>query len=317
MKHLRDRACALAGLAAVVALLVTLTARPAAAYSSDGNDMVVFGGQHLVVRSGQEVTGDLVVIGGSADVYGRVDGDAVAIGGRIYIAPAGRINGSLVNMGGSIDNESNQPPGHPVPENVPTPLAPPVPVIIHTESGFDWGWTWFYLVDAVLTALAFLLFPSLTRSARTHLLDNPIVAGVLGFFSPIIFALVLVALAITIIGIPLIPLAIIATIAGYLVGKAAIAELLGERIFVAAKASGTPLGAVLVGLGVLFVVCAVTGWLGVVIYFCLVALAIGSALPMLRSIAPRRRPPTITPPAGPPPFSPPVDPARTSPPATQ
>lgn len=307
----------IAALAMVAGTLVT--AMPALADSSDNSgDMVVMGGEHEVVRPDQEITGDLVVIGGSADVYGKVDGDAAAIGGRIYIAPHGRVAGSLVNVGGVIDNQSNNSgtgvkPAPVVPSfPSPAPITAPEP----PQPSFDWGWAWFYLVDALLTIVAFLLFPVLARQAATHMHDNPVMSGVLGFFSPIILVLVIVALAITIIGIPLIPLAILVSILGYLVGKAAIAEFLGERIYRATSSQPNPLGAVLVGTGVLFLVCAITGWIGIILYFCLVALAVGSALPMLRAIAPRRPPAPIVPPSSPT-FSPPADPAHITPPSPQ
>jgi hypothetical protein len=292
-----------------------LWAAPAAAADNSNGDVVVMGGDHDVIKPDQEVTGDLVVIGGSADVYGKVDGDAAAIGGRIYIAPSGHVAGDLVNLGGVIDNQSSSSIGHrgtvmpPVQIPSPEPLQMPGP----PQPFFDWGWTWFYLVDALLTIVAFLLFPLLTRQAAINLHDNPVVSGVLGFFSPIIFVLVIIALAITIIGIPLIPLAVLVTIVGYLVGKAAIAEFLGDRIFIAARSKSNPLAAVLVGASILFVLCTVTGWIGIVLYFCLAALSVGAALPLVRAIAPKRPPGAM---AGPstPAFSPPVDPAHMGPP---
>ncbi|HXW52049.1 MAG TPA: hypothetical protein VEJ41_08670 [Candidatus Acidoferrales bacterium] len=305
---------------AVVAgtLLVSTPARADVSPDSSG-DVVVLGGQHEIVRPDQEVTGDLVVIGGSADIYGKVDGDAAAIGGRIYIAPHGHVAGSLVNVGGVIDNESNSSgtPVRPMPSPLmtfpsPEPIMPPQP----PQPSFDWGWTWFYLVDALLTIVAFLLFPALVRQAATNMIDNAVMAGVLGFFSPIILVLVIIALAITIIGIPLIPLAILVSILGYLVGKAAIAEFLGDRIFRSTSKQSNPVGAVLIGTAILFVVCSITGWIGIVLYFSLVAVSVGAALPMLRAIAPRKPPTPIVPPSAPT-FSPPVDPAQITPPAPQ
>jgi hypothetical protein len=311
------RACAIL-VAALAAGAVFFAAAPALAAEKNG-DVVVFG-EHVVIKRGQEVTGDLVVLGGEADVYGKVDGDAAAIGGHIYIAPSGHVNGSLVQVGGTIDNQSSTSGGRRV-EPVMPPMPTPPPVVVppseqEPKAGFDWGWTWFYLVDALLTIVAFLLFPVLTRQSRLNLHDNPVMAGVLGFFSPIIFVVVIIALAITIIGIPLIPLAVLLTILGYLVGKAAIAEFLGERILSATKRAPNPLGSELLGVALLFVLCAATGLVGGFTYWCLALLAVGAALPMLRAIAPRRQPPTIAPPAGPT-FSPPVDPAHIHPPATQ
>ena len=306
-------------LALLAACLVVATPRAALAYSSgdnSGDDVVVLGGQHETIREGQEVSGDLVVIGGSADVYGTVDGDAVALGGRIYISPKGHVNGSLVNLGGVIDNRSNQPQGRgnevtpPVePTTPPEAAEPPVP-------WYQEGWTTFFFFDALLVLIAFLLFPNRTRSAGEHLADNPAMAGILGFFSPIIFTVVVTAFAITIVGIPLIPVAVLATVAGYLLGKAAIAEFIGARLLEVFKvAQPRPIAVIGAGLLLLFVLTAATGWIGVIIYFCVAALSIGSSLYMLtRTAQTYRRTPTITPPTTPT-FHPPVDPSRMGPPA--
>jgi hypothetical protein len=307
--------------ALLAACLVVATPRAALAYASTDNsnndDVVVLGGQHETIREGQEVSGDLVVIGGSADVYGTVDGDAVALGGRIYIAPKGHVNGSLVNLGGVIDNRSNQPQGRGGHQITP-PVEPTVPPEV-VEPPVPWyqeGWTTFFFFDSLLVFIAFLLFPNRTRSAGEHLADNPVMAGILGFFSPIIFAVVVTALAITIVGIPLIPVAVLATVAGYLLGKAAIAEFIGIRLLEVFKvAQPKPIAVISAGLLLLFVLTAATGWIGVVIYFCIAALSIGASLYMLtRTAQTYRRAPTVTPHA-PPTFSPPADPSRMGPPA--
>lgn len=300
--------------AQLVLVGLLLLAAPSIAQADNSNgDMVVFGGQHETVREGQEVSGDLVVIGGSADVFGKVDGDAVAIGGRIYIAPSGHVDGSLVNVGGTIDNESNGTQGH---HGYLVPPTPPSTETLPETDNRDW-WLPFLFIDALLALVAFLLFPIATRNSADHLLDNPIMAGMLGFFSPLIFVLVIIALAITVVGIPLLPLAVILTFVGYLIGKAAIAEFLGGRIFEVTKmAQPKPILAVAVGLLVLTVVSAL-GWVGVVFYFCLMALALGASLyALLRTAQARRRmPPSVTPPAPPSQFSPPASQTPTSPPA--
>lgn len=311
---------------AIVALvaIVFLFAGPhgaARALTSDSKgDVLVFGGQHVVIQKDQEVSGDLVVFGGSADVRGTVDGDAVTMGGKIYIAPEGRVNGSLVNVGGTIDNQSNA-PAHggaaPPPTAMPTPqpdMGSEMPMPVTPWYRSDWGG--FFFFDALLAFLTFLLFPMRTRIAMDHLSDNPVLSGMLGFFSPIIFVLVIIALAITLVGIPLMPLAVLATIAGYLLGKAAIAQFIGTRLLDVFKvAQPKTAGAVALGLGVLFVLSAATGWLGIVFYFCVAALAVGTSLYMLTRTAQTYRRPSFPPAA--PTFSPPVDPTHAGPPANQ
>lgn len=309
-------------------LMVALLCTPARALASDnsGDDMVVFGG-HQTVQEGQDVDGDLVVLGGSADVYGHVHGDAVAIGGKIYIAPQGEVDGSFVSLGGSIDNQSSVTPHTRTvkPRHTFGPIPPIPPVATQTPeepASLVNGWTTFVLIDALLVLVAFLLFPVKTREAMEYLLENPLVAGIAGFFSPIILALVLVALAITVIGIPLIPLVLVMTALGYLVGKAALAAFVGNRLFeVAHVQSPKPIASMLIGLLILTVI-SMFSWEGFVIYFLIGAISLGAALyGLVRVLNSRRRLTSYIPPVPPPQpppaheFAPPAGPAPTGPPA--
>lgn len=312
-------------LALLAAILCWALPAPARAFSSSGgDDMVVFGG-HQEVKQGQEVDGDLVVFGGSADVYGTVHGDAVAIGGGIHVWPQGSVEGSFVSLGGSINNESTITPHTPRHHrSAPVPPVPPVapdtvtpPDVVDQPSSLN-GWGSFFALDALLVLLAFLLFPVKTREATEYLLENPLVAGVAGFFSPIILALLVTALAITVIGIPLIPLVLIMTVIGYLIGKAALAAFLGNRLFEVARVqSPKPIVSMLLGLAILTVI-SMFGWAGIVIYFCIGAIALGTALyGFVRVVNKRRRLTSFIPPAAPPAqeYAPPVGPAPTGPPA--
>lgn len=323
------------GVIAVAVLMVLWLLPTAPALASDSSDdMVVFGGDQTV-KEGQVVHGDLVVLGGNADVYGQVEGDAVCIGGHIYIAPQGSVLGSLVSLGGAIENESSTAPharrASPTPAPEPTeqpevtPATPvPTPMHVHRHVGSDFwqNWTSFIVMDALFVLLAFLLFPLRTRNTIDHLIDNPLMGAVIGFFSPVIFVLMVIALCITVIGIPLLPLLAIAAFLGYLVGKAALAVIIGDRLFQVAKAAPPkPVVGMLVGLLILVVI-STTTWLGVVLYWVIMALALGAALYAMTRTAQIHRQARQAVVSGPPPpppaaagFAPPVGPAPTGPPA--
>ncbi|MDQ6780852.1 MAG: hypothetical protein M3Z37_06840 [Candidatus Eremiobacteraeota bacterium] len=320
----RARTVAPLALLSVVAAVICLSAWPSSARASDnGNDMVVFAGSQTL-QAGQEVDGDLVVIGGNADVHGHVHGDAVAIGGRIYVAPEGQVDGNFVNLGGTIENESATSPGNARSgkhHGVAPPIVPVVPNTTDTSDQGSGSWVPFILFDAALVLFAFLLFPAKTRDAMQYLVENPLIASITGFFSPIILALVLVTLAITIIGIPLIPVVMIMAAVGYLIGKAALAAFVGGRLFEVARVqSPKPIATMLVGLAILAVV-SMFGWEGVVIYFCVGAVSLGVALYGFgRVLNQRRRAASYVPPVAPPPapaheFAPPAGPTPTGPPA--
>src|SRR6185503_5742068 len=50
---------------------------------------------------GKVVEGDVVAIGGDSTVYGRVRGDAVAVGGAVRVKDAGAVEGDAGTVGGS------------------------------------------------------------------------------------------------------------------------------------------------------------------------------------------------------------------------
>lgn len=54
------------------------------------------------VEDGETVDGDIVVRGGDLTVYGTVNGDAMVVGGTIYVKKSGRITGNATVVGGDI-----------------------------------------------------------------------------------------------------------------------------------------------------------------------------------------------------------------------
>jgi len=318
---------ALGALAASFALLAA--SAPAAAHDSGGSDIVEFG-QSVTVAEGQEVTGDVVVFGGDAKIYGHVDGDAVVMGGNLFIAPTGQVDGSTISFGGSVDNQSNtgnggrhkhnaMPSLPPMPTMPSMPVVPPIPVV-EDNNGPDTGWIGFLIVTGVLSLLAFALTPGSVRTVSGELMRRPILGTAIGFCWPFIFAAILIALAITVIGIVLMPAAVVAVFVAYLVGRAAVALLLGRRLFeVANVMEPAPLATVALGLLIITVVEGfVPLWMGIVLEACVGAVAIGGAmLPFLRSRYAAAAPaggympppqPVFTPPSPPPPPGPPAVP---------
>src|SRR5678816_4091385 len=57
-------------------------------------------GENIVVKEGETID-ELVLLGGSADIQGTVDGDVVIIGGTARIS--GAVRGEFVLVGGSLE----------------------------------------------------------------------------------------------------------------------------------------------------------------------------------------------------------------------
>lgn len=78
----------------------------------DLDDVRLSVGEDLTIGDGEEVEGTVLVVDGDLDVAGRVRGDVVVVDGDIRLAPGGRIDGdvryadgTVVDQGGRVDGE--------------------------------------------------------------------------------------------------------------------------------------------------------------------------------------------------------------------
>ena len=66
-----------------------------------GEDRVVTGSNVTIARD--EVVDNLTVLGGSAEVFGTVSGDLAVFGGSVQLHDSAHVHGDLTTMGGSVD----------------------------------------------------------------------------------------------------------------------------------------------------------------------------------------------------------------------
>jgi len=66
---------------------------------ANSNDLVRFG-QDIEIPAGKVIDGDVVAIGGSVTVRGRVKGDCVAVGGSVSLKDGGVVEGDATSIGG-------------------------------------------------------------------------------------------------------------------------------------------------------------------------------------------------------------------------
>ncbi len=187
---------------------------------SSGGIVIDEGGTGMVrlfsdarVHAGDRIQGDVVAVFGSVDVEGEVAGSAVAVFGSVRLGPEARISEDAVSVGGQLDAaEGSRVNGESVSIGFLPMLSlglPAVPVVIAT---IGLGWLVSLFFGWVLGAL----FPvrlgrtAVTASRRTGL---SLALGVLwAVFNPVI----LVLLAVTVVGLPLIFLVPLLGYAGYL-----------------------------------------------------------------------------------------------------
>jgi len=177
----------------------------------------------VYIERGQIVEGDITVIGGDATVDGTIHGDLTVVGGNIDERPGSLITGN-VRQGGVLART------------------------IASDQGIGWK-----LGLAVVVLLFFLIFPLRTRMALDRLEKHPglcTAVGLVGWIAVIPLGLLL---TITVVLIPLIAVEIVAVVAGVFVGTAALALLVGRRLYemMSPRTTAPPLLALLLGLALI------------------------------------------------------------------
>lgn len=204
-----------------------------------------------VVPAGTTVSGSVMVFRGNLDVYGNIDGAATAIGGDVIVHEGAQVRGSAVALMGHVRNDGGSILGvikdmGPTHNRVAVSFGGrPRTTLGSLSSAFLW------LIALLLigTFVLFFMGGYLKRTVEviTHEMGRAIFTGVLGGLAvvPALVALV-IAMAITIIGIFFIPIGVAAflvALAGIsLLGFLAVAQVAG--IAIARKpATETPAGA--------------------------------------------------------------------------
>jgi hypothetical protein len=211
-------------------------------------DVVAIGGGITVEG---EVNGDAVSVGGSEDITGLVSGNAVSVGGSVRLGPNAKVMGDVVSVGGSVERE----PGAEILGQV-TEVSLWQGLSMGTWGG-NWNWphggkvidggyfdgALLRMVRCIVFVLVLILLGALASVIARHPLERtsaaagaePWKAGVVGLLAVILFVpaaiIVLILLAVSIIGIPLIllwPFAIIgcffAAFFGYIASAHALAR---------------------------------------------------------------------------------------------
>lgn len=188
----------------------------------------------VVVERGQVVEGDINVVGGDATIEGTVDGDVNVVGGNILMN-GGTITGQQHALGGDIVESV-------VPWWAPTSVA-------RTSDGH----MWWRLTWDVLILVFFLIFPVRARMAVGRLEAHPAIATAAGLFGWVAVIPVAVLLAFTVVLIPLIFVEAVLLVAGVFVGSAALALLVGRRLYemLSPHTTPSPMVALILGLALL------------------------------------------------------------------
>ena len=234
-------------------------------------DLVVINGS-ATVEAGARVTGNVVVMGGSADIAGRVDQNLTIMGGNVTLRSAAEVDGQLAVMGGSITREEgsqikggeSQGFGSSGNWNFSGPRVSPLgglnPLIGVVENLIQ-----AIVMIGVLSLLALVitaLWPEQTTRVSGAIATAPAVSGLLGLLTLIAVPIVLALIAITICLAPLSLLGIVVYMAALLFGWVAFGLLLGGRLAAAFRWNLPPAGAAALGTFITTTPIAILGVFG-------------------------------------------------------
>jgi len=174
----------------------------------------------VYIERGQIVEGDITVIGGDATVDGTIHGDLTVVGGTVYERPGSLITGN-VRQGGTAARS------------------------LASEAGIAWK-----IGLAAVVLLFFLIFPLRTRMALDRLERHPGLSTGIGMVGWIAVIPVGLLLMVTVVLIPLIAIEVVAVVAGVFIGTAALALMVGRRLYemMSPRTTAPPLLALLLGL---------------------------------------------------------------------
>ncbi len=233
-----------------------------AADGADDEDRVSVGSD-VTVEHGEDLQGDVLVVGANARVDGRVRGDVVVLGGKLTLGPEARVDGDAVHLvghferaegalvagsrvglgqedaaalAGQLDAASSSTARLDLEGRSPRP--PPT-----VDAGSSWivrlG-TW--LLGSLFLLVVGLLFlntwPERSRNLRRTLEAAPGWSLLMGSLVSLGVGLLTVLLAISVVGFLALPFLATLAIAVWLAGLTGLLEALGDRLPLPAGARG-------------------------------------------------------------------------------
>ena len=224
------------------------------------------------IGSNETVSGHLLVVRGTADIYGKLLGNLVTVDGDVVIHPGGRISGDILTLGGEVRDEGGEIDGEARMLRTSSVLdgsllvqAAAAPTAIETVFRRMAGVVGVFLT---LGALGFGLVmfgrPKLEVVSDTvsHSFARAFATGLLGQLLLLpTFGMLVVGLILSVVGIVLLPFAVVVyallVIVGAVGGYLAVAHAMGETYTRRRLALGAMIGSpnsyryLLVGLGAL------------------------------------------------------------------
>jgi uncharacterized membrane protein len=237
---------------------------------------------NITVKQGQIVQGDVVCVGGSIDLESGsvVQGDAVAVGGNVTVNEGALVLGQAVAVLGDVDVDRG---GQVMGEHVQVGLGKIFPRPKHS------GWLRrlgpfglfptiaLFAIMYLVGLVALRMWPERVRNVSHAMFESPVRAFTVGFLCWLLLLPLVVLLAISIVGIPIIPLLPVIIFLSIVVGLSSLALRIGEALPAGPGQRFVPPAALGMGMTVLLLL-AFVPWLGISLLALLQFFALGASV---------------------------------------
>jgi len=206
---------------------------------SAGETNIVEIGNDVTIEEGMRVR-NAVAIGGQVTVFGEVERHVVAIGGSVVLTKTAVVGGNVVSLGGIIvRGRGAEVRGHLIEFNLSD-----ISAAISTALNEDWeGWSWIFAIISLSIFLAILilalliarLFPEPIHVVSLSIRENTFNVTLGGIFALVSIVPLALLLAVSVVGIILIPLEMLLVVCAALTGFIAVARLVGGKMFTILK----------------------------------------------------------------------------------
>lgn len=225
----------------ILILLLIFYLLPTTMAATASEKTIVRIGKDVTIEAGQKVH-TVVALGGQITVSGNVEQSAVAVGGSVVLTKTAVVKGDVVSLGGVIVMARDAEVHGDLTEINSTNLYETLSRIVSSE----WeGWSWLFAVFSislflgilVLALLIVSLLPKPVRVVSEAISENTfkvILSGILGL---ILIAPLALLLAISVVGIALIPLEVIFVVCSALFGLIAVSRFMGATLLHLVKRS--------------------------------------------------------------------------------
>ena len=206
----------------------------------NGN-LFVFGGI-ATLEDGSQVNGDVMLAGGTLRVSGEIKGNIVATGGLISLSSTAVVTGDVNTIAANLERASGARVDGKVNSGVTGPIAipgvpgairvPNAPNLSFVTSPIVTGFWYFFrsFLWAALAVLVSLFLQRQTERVAQAVVAQPLIAGGIGLLTTVVFPLLLILIAITLIGIPVSFLGAILMVVAWGFGVIAVGTEVGKRL---------------------------------------------------------------------------------------